>query len=139
MKKSNIILLVLIAVAIGVIVSLVGDFSTYETFATAQNKPGQEFHVIGKLEKNMAMDYNPAKDANLFTFYVKDKVGNIRKVEFIGSEPTDFQKSSQIVLTGSMGKDQVFHCSQILMKCPSKYKASGVAMSSAMTSQNPTN
>lgn len=135
MKKSNIILLIVMAVAIGVIISLVGDFSTYETFATAAGKPGREFHVIGVLEKDKAMEYNPAKDANYFSFYVEDKTGNVRKVVFTGAKPTDFEKSEQIVLTGQMGEDDVFHCSKILMKCPSKYKEDQVAMSKEIQSK----
>lgn len=129
MKRSNIILLVVIALAIGVIISMVGDFSTYETFATAARKPNAEYHVIGVLEKNKEKVYDPKKDANYFSFYVKDKTGDVRKVVFNGAEPTDFEKSEQIVLTGKMGEDDVFHCSQILMKCPSKYKPDQVAMS----------
>jgi cytochrome c-type biogenesis protein CcmE len=135
MKKSNIILLIVIAVTIGVIVSLVGDFSSYETFSTAEQKTGEEFHVIGVLEKGKAMEYDPQKDANAFSFYVKDKAGNVRKVVFSGTKPTDFEKSEQIVLTGSMGKDDIFHCSKILMKCPSKYKNDQVAVGKEMTQQ----
>lgn len=134
MKKSNIVLLVVIAVAIGVIISLVGDFSTYETFLTAARHPNREYHVIGTLEKQREMVYNPVKNANYFSFFVKDKSGEVRQVVFNGSEPTDFQKSEQIVLTGNMGKDDVFHCSQILMKCPSKYKPDQVAMSNEIRS-----
>lgn len=134
MKKSNIVLLVVIAIAIGVIISLVGDFSTYETFLTAARHPDREYHVIGKLEKQRQMVYDPAKNANYFSFFVQDKSGQVRQVVFNGSEPTDFEKSEQIVLTGSMGKDDVFHCSQILMKCPSKYKPDQVAMSKEIQS-----
>ncbi len=129
MKKSNIVLLVLIAVTIGVIVSLVGDFSTYETFATATEKPGKEFHVIGVLDTTREMQYDPQKDANLFSFYMTDKAGHTRKVVFNGTKPTDFEKSEQIVLTGAMGQDDVFRCSHILMKCPSKYKEDQEAVS----------
>lgn len=129
MKKSNIILLVVIAIAVAVIISMVGDFSTYETFTTAAKKQGREIHVIGVLEKNKPMIYKPKENANYFSFFVKDKSGDISKVVYLGSKPTDFEKSEQIVLTGSMGDNNVFHCSQILMKCPSKYKPDEVAMS----------
>lgn len=121
MKKTNIILLVVIAIAIGVIVTMVGDFSTYETFATAREKEGKEFHVIGKLDTLQAMSYDPTKDANLFSFYVHDKTGESHKVVFYGAKPTDFEKAESIVLTGKMEGNE-FHCSKILMKCPSKYK-----------------
>ncbi|WP_143310467.1 cytochrome c maturation protein CcmE domain-containing protein [Chitinophaga vietnamensis] len=127
MKKTNIILLVVIAVAIGVIVTMVGDFSTYETFATARQKEGKEFHVIGKLDTTQVMSYDPLKDANLFSFYVKDKTGETRRVVFYGAKPTDFEKAESVVLTGKM-EGAEFHCNKILMKCPSKYKNDQVAM-----------
>jgi cytochrome c-type biogenesis protein CcmE len=128
MKKSNIVLLVLIAVAIGVIVTVAGDFSTYETFATARQKEGKEFQIIGHLDTTKVMHYDPIKDANLFSFYVKDKTGEIRRVIFYGTKPTDFEKAESVVLTGKMAENGEFKCSKILMKCPSKYKNDQVAM-----------
>jgi len=128
MKKTNIILLVVIAVSIGVIVTLVGDFSTYETFATAREKEGKEYHVIGVLDTTQVMTYDPLKDANFFSFFIKDKTGETRKVVFYGTKPTDFEKAEQIVLTGKMQAGE-FHCNKILMKCPSKYKEDQVALS----------
>ena len=127
MKKTNIILLVVIAVSIGVIVTLVGDFSTYETFATAREKEGKEYHVIGVLDTAQVMTYDPLKDANFFSFFMKDKTGETHKVVFYGTKPTDFEKAEQIVLTGRMQGGE-FHCNKILMKCPSKYKEDQVAL-----------
>lgn len=37
------------------------------------------------------------------------------------AKPQDFERSEQIVVTGSM-KDNQFYADEILMKCPSKYK-----------------
>ena len=121
MKKTQIVLLVLVAAAICVIVSMFGDFSTYETFASASAQPGKSYHVIGFLEKDKAMDYNPDIDPNRFTFYAKDKAGNVSKVIFKGAKPTDIEKSEQIVMKGYIA-DVAFHCTGIKMKCPSKYK-----------------
>lgn len=128
MKKTNIVLLVLIAVAIGVVVTMVGDFSTYETFATAKQKEGKEYHVIGFLDTTQTLSYDAVKDANYFTFYMKDKTGETHRVIFYGTKPTDFEKSEQLVLTGKMQGGE-FHCNKILMKCPSKYNNDKVAMS----------
>ncbi|PSL23435.1 cytochrome c maturation protein CcmE domain-containing protein [Chitinophaga ginsengisoli] len=130
MKKSNIILLILIAVAIGIIVTVAGDFSTYETFATARQKEGKEFQVIGKLDTTKVMEYNPQRDANLFRFYVTDKTGETRPVVFYGTKPTDFEKAESVVLTGKIVGGE-FKCSKILMKCPSKYKNDQVAIGKA--------
>lgn len=135
MKKSNIVLLVVIAIAVAVIISLVTDFSSYETFASAARKKGEEFHVIGVLEKQKPMIYNPKENANFFSFYVKDKSGAVNKVVYKGSKPTDFEKSEQIVLTGSMGSNNVFQCSHILMKCPSKYTPDAETMNREIQAQ----
>lgn len=119
MKKTQIILLVLVAVAIAVIASTFADFSTYETFASASATPGKSYHVIGFLEKDKPMD---ATDPNRFTFYAKDKSGKVTKVIFNGGKPTDIEKSEQIVMKGFIDEKGEFHCAGIQMKCPSKYK-----------------
>lgn len=130
MKKTSLILLIVIAVCVAGMVMLVGDFSTYETFATAQKKEGKEIHVIGALDTAKAVVYDPSKDANYFSFYMKDKSGVVTKVVFNGTRPTDFEKSTELVLTGKMQGGE-FHCSKILMKCPSKYKEEQTAYSAS--------
>ena len=129
MKKTHIVLLVLVAAAISIISAMYLDFSTYETFASAGKQPGKQFHVMGFLEKSKAMNYDPLKDPNHFSFYVKDKQGNINQVVFNGAKPTDIEKSEQIVMTGHMDGN-TFRCSQIQMKCPSKYKKDQIAVGS---------
>lgn len=121
MKKTHIVILVLVAAAVCIVVSMFGDFSTYETFTSAAKEPGKQYHVIGYLEKDRDMEYDPVKDPNRFVFYVKDKAGNTNKVVFNGAKPTDIEKSEQIVMTGYM-EDNEFRCNKIQMKCPSKYK-----------------
>ncbi|WP_343703669.1 cytochrome c maturation protein CcmE [Chitinophaga sp.] len=128
MKKTSIILLVVIAVCVAGMVMMVGDFSTYETFATARKKEGKKIHVIGALDKDKEVVYDPAKDANYFSFFMKDKAGEVTKVVFNGTRPTDFEKSTELVLTGKMVGSE-FHCDKILMKCPSKYKDEQTAYS----------
>jgi cytochrome c-type biogenesis protein CcmE len=128
MKKSNIFALVLIAVALAGILSMVGDFSSYETFATAEQKPGKDFQIIAKLDTmEHKMIYDPIKDANHFTFYAKDATGLLRKVVFNGTKPQDFERSEKLTMTGTMQNGE-FKCSKILMKCPSKYKTDQVAI-----------
>ncbi|KAK6028698.1 hypothetical protein OSTOST_05210 [Ostertagia ostertagi] len=126
MKKTHIVLLILVAAAISIVVVMFADFSTYETFASAAQKPNTKFRVIGYLEKDKAMTYDPKVDPNKFTFYVKDKLGNVNEVVFSGAKPTDIEKSEQIVMTGHM-EGNVFKCKEIQMKCPSKYKNDQIA------------
>jgi len=131
MKKSHIVLMVLVAAAVTIIVSMFGDFSTYETFASAAQDQGKKYHVIGELAKDKAMSYDPVKDPNHFSFYVQDKSGHVNQVVFKGAKPTDIEKSEQIVMTGYM-EGEVFHCSKIQMKCPSKYENDQVAVANQM-------
>jgi cytochrome c-type biogenesis protein CcmE len=119
MKKSSIAGIIIIAIAICVIISTYADSSTYGSFADAK-KTGSELHIVGQLDKQKELFYNPQQDANYFSFYMKDNKGLECKVVFSGTKPQDFEKSEQIVLTGKMVGSE-FHASKILMKCPSKY------------------
>ncbi|WP_149913208.1 cytochrome c maturation protein CcmE domain-containing protein [Sphingobacterium cavernae] len=119
MKKSSIILIVIIAVAIAMILVIYTDSSTYSTFSEAKEKK-TELYVVGVLNKEKDLFYDPVQDANHFSFYMYDNDSTECKVVFNGSKPQDIERSEQIVLTGKMEGD-TFHASKILMKCPSKY------------------
>lgn len=126
MKKIHIVMLVGIAAVIAVLISLMGDLSTYETLASARQKEGKQVTIIAKLDKSMAnpIQYDPAKNANYTSFYVVDSLGNKAKVEYYFEKPFDMEKSERIVLKGKMRGD-VFEITRkdgILIKCPSKYK-----------------
>ncbi|HXH99057.1 MAG TPA: cytochrome c maturation protein CcmE [Sphingobacteriaceae bacterium] len=119
MKRGSIIGIIIIAIAIGVIISTYADSSTYGSFNDAVETKA-ELHVVGQLNKERQLIYNPQRNANYFAFFMKDNNGKECKVVFNGTKPPDFERSEQIVLTGKMeGKE--FHASKILMKCPSKY------------------
>ena len=119
MKKSSIFGLIVIAIAIAVITSVISKSSSYSTFNNAKGI-SSELSIVGHLDKSKALYYDALKDANYFSFYMKDKSGQECKVVYIGTKPEDFEKSEQIVLTGQMDGNE-FHASKILMKCPSKY------------------
>lgn len=119
MKRSHLIGIVLIAVAIGVIISTYADTSTYADFTRAA-ETGDEIHVVGTLAPDKPLIYDPIKDPNYFAFYMEDEKGVECKVVFNGTKPQDFERSEQIVLVGKMNGTE-FHASKILMKCPSKY------------------
>jgi cytochrome c-type biogenesis protein CcmE len=127
MKKSSIFGLIVIAIAIAVIISTYSNSSSYGTFSDAK-KTNSELQIIGHLDKQKPLYYDAAKDANYFSFYVKDKAGEECKVVFTNTKPQDFERSEQIVLTGQMEGTE-FHASKILMKCPSKYTQDKVEIS----------
>lgn len=120
MKKIYVIAGVMIAVAIALLMNTAKDMSTYGTFAEA-SKTGEKVKIAGQLSKDKEMYYNPEKDPNYFSFYIKDGKGDERKVVLLASKPQDFELSEQIVVTGSMKGDE-FVANDLLMKCPSKYK-----------------
>ncbi|WP_291400846.1 cytochrome c maturation protein CcmE [Daejeonella sp.] len=136
MKKSSIAGILIIALAIGIIISTYADSSTYGSFKDAKESTS-ELHVVGQLNKEKELFYDPKQDANYFAFYMRDNEGRESKVVFNGSKPQDFERSEQIVLTGKMVGNE-FHASKILMKCPSKYTADEVEVTevSATTAQN---
>ncbi|HEU4718088.1 MAG TPA: cytochrome c maturation protein CcmE [Bacteroidia bacterium] len=120
MKKTHIVGIVLIAIAIASMFALLGNSSTYADFKEAAGKTGEEVHVAGTLDKTRPMDYNPEKDPNRFSFYMIDRNGNEHHVTLMKSKPQDFERTQQIVVVGTMDKDE-FVAKDILMKCPSKY------------------
>ncbi|MGO1815314.1 MAG: cytochrome c maturation protein CcmE domain-containing protein, partial [Sphingobacterium sp.] len=77
-------------------------------------------YVVGVLNKEKDLLYDPVTDANHFSFFMYDNDSTECQVVFNGSKPQDIERSEQIVLTGKM-EGEVFHASKILMKCPSKY------------------
>lgn len=120
MKKIHIVALVAIALCVGTIIAMTGDYTTYANFPEARQKPDAMVNVVGYLAKDKEMVYDPKKDPNYFAFTMTDKEGNLQKVWYKGSKPQDFERSEQLVVKGKMeGSD--FHASEILMKCPSKY------------------
>ena len=120
MKKTHIIILVLMAISVGVIIAMAGDYTTYANFSQAKSKPKTTVKVVGYLAKDKEIIYDPQKDPNYFAFTMADKDGNLQQVWLKGSKPQDFERSEQVVITGRMDGEK-FHATEILLKCPSKY------------------
>jgi len=121
MKKMHIFLLVGVAVAIAVMISFTTDLTTYDTIASAKQKEGTYVHLIAKLDKAQPIEYNPLTNPNYCSFTVVDSLGSVTKVISNKPKPADLEMSERVVLKGRM-KEDGFHCDDILLKCPSKYK-----------------
>ena len=139
MKKTHIFGIVVVAIAIGIIISTAGDASTYvtfsEAFALAENGSEKKVHVIGELQKDGAnnvvgVKYNPGLDPNFLAFTLVDD--NQEAHEVVCYQPpasmTDFEKSEKVVVIGRVIEGQ-FVASEILMKCPSKYEENTLKVS----------
>lgn len=121
MKRTHIIILIGIAALIGGLLAYSADFSTYDTIASAKEKPGKYVHLIAKLDKSKPIEYDAINNPNYLAFHAVDSLGGETKVVYHNSKPQDLEKSERIVMKGKM-KDGHFECNDILLKCPSKYK-----------------
>ncbi|MCZ4407411.1 cytochrome c maturation protein CcmE [Cryomorphaceae bacterium 1068] len=124
MKKTHIIAIVFIAVAIAFMIGSVNDSSSYADFSEAFENPQKEYHVVGELDRSAEIAYNPEVNPNITKFTMVDKQGERRKVVLNKSKPQDFERSESVVLIGKANGDE-FHATEMLMKCPSKYKEEG--------------
>jgi cytochrome c-type biogenesis protein CcmE len=121
MKKTHIIAIVIIAVAIASMFTMLNNSSTYSDFEDAKEAdPDESVHIAGTLVREKPMEYRPELDPNKFTFYMADQKGQEQKVVLLKSKPQDFERSQQVVIIGKMKGDH-FEAKDVLMKCPSKY------------------
>ncbi len=120
MKRSHILAIAVVAVAIGILISASKDVTTYANFNQAA-QIGERVKLVGQLVKDKPVEYNPEKDPNYLVFYLRDDAGTVRRVVLRKGKPQDFERSEQIVLTGQMNGD-TFEAADMLLKCPSKYK-----------------
>jgi len=122
MKKTHILALVFIAIAVAAVIGTVYEGETYASFSKAKENPGKKYHIIGELNSARPMEEKVESNALYFSFYMFDDEKNESKVLYMGAKPQDFEKLDQIVLIGSYNNG-VFAASDLLMKCPSKYNA----------------
>jgi len=134
MKKTHIILIIVLAGAIAILISTAGDASNYVGFneayamATAGNK--KEIHVVGELTKDAGgkiTGIEAGPDKVSFSFVLVDENGKHQKVEYNQPMPQDFTKSEKVVVIGRYEGD-TFKASKILLKCPSKYQEKNVSV-----------
>ncbi len=137
MKKGHLLGLGIIAVAIVIIITSIGDASSYESFSTAKemalNGEKDPIHVVGKLQKDASGEVTGlevSEDKTSFTFIMVDNEGNAQQVYYNEPVPADFTRSEQVVVIGSYKTEFMFVADKILMKCPSKYQETQVTEAS---------
>ncbi len=128
MKKSSIISLIVIAVAVTVIISTSADASAYLTFdeayELAENGKSKKIHVVGQLKKDAS-----GKPTGIFTgpnklsvsFVLIDNNMKEQTVFYDEPMPADLLRSEQVVVVGNYKEDR-FVADRIVLKCPSKYE-----------------
>ncbi len=121
MRRSHIIALLVIAIVAAFMVASFSDSSSYADFAEAFANPDREYHVVGTLDRSEDIIYDPEVNANLTRFTMIDNNGERREVFLNKSKPQDFERSESLVLIGK-AREESFYATDMLMKCPSKYK-----------------
>lgn len=120
MKKTHVLALIAIIVALGAILSSLYDAETYSGFNNARKHEGKQFQIIGKLNKKKEITQQIENGSVWLSFFMIDEEGVEQQVYFQGTKPQDFEKSEQVVVVGSFEKAS-FVASNLLLKCPSKY------------------
>jgi cytochrome c-type biogenesis protein CcmE len=134
MKKSHILIIIVIAAAIGILVSTAGDASTYVGFGEAYQMANagnqKDIHVVGELTKDASgniIGIEQGADKVSFSFLLVDEKGKQQKVEYDEPMPQDFTRSEKVVVIGRYDGN-TFKASKILLKCPSKYQEQKVSI-----------
>ncbi len=112
--------MLMLVAAILIFVNASNDIATYYNFTTATEQAGI-VKVNGTLDPDHEIKYDPAVNANRFSFHMLDTNGKSLEVIMASAMPQDFERSEQVVVTGSR-KGDTFVATEILTKCPSKYK-----------------
>ena len=128
MKKSSLIGIVVIAIAIAIIISTHSNASSYVSFGEAKemadNGSNKKIHVVGELKKNdlgQVVDVYPSDNKLTVSFVMVDDNKVEQTVFYNEPMPSDFLRSEKVVVIGGYQNDR-FVADKILLKCPSKYE-----------------
>jgi len=123
MKKSHIVLILLIAVVSAILVSTYTSSVDSSTFAQAKAEPDKQFKITGTFDKTRGVKYDALADANLTVFNMIDQSGISHEVYLHDAQgkPMGLEQSESVTVEGKFDATGEFHASHLLMKCPSKY------------------
>jgi cytochrome c-type biogenesis protein CcmE len=130
MKRSHLIILLMVGALVGTLIGTFTSTSRSVNFEQALAEPGVEFKVSGTLHKETPVIYDPELDAGITTFHMADKSGKVVEVHLHKSQPQGLLQSESIDLYGKF-VDGEFHASEMLLKCPSKYNENNHVISEA--------
>lgn len=90
---------------------------------------GQKMRVGGYVEKGSILQ---KKGTLEYIFSVRpvegmmkhpEAAGKTLEVRYTGVMPDTFKDDAEVVASGTLGHDGIFHATEVLAKCPSKYEA----------------
>ena len=127
MKKTHIIALLMVVAGIAFMVYSGKDLSSFATFEQAEQSD-RPVKISGQLAKSDPMIYDPEVDPNFFSFFLIDSNNEKRQVVIREKKRRDFERSESIVVSGELNDEGIFEASDMLLKCPSKYKEEELAL-----------
>lgn len=130
MSRTNIVVILLVAILMGTLFSVFTNNSESVVFARAFAEPGMEFKVSGTLDTDHPVVYDPLQDVAETRFHMRDKNGEVREVLLTKAKPTGLEQSESIDLYGTVVDGQ-FIAGEMLMKCPSKYNEQSHSLAEA--------
>src|SRR2546421_474964 len=95
----------------------------YVTIQEAKKSPGDGLHVAGQIQPG-SIQSDLAHQQMRFT--LKDDSGQILPIVYTGAPVSNLGTATKVVAIGGM-KNGSFSCTQLLVKCPSKYEAEKLA------------
>ncbi|MFH0896153.1 MAG: cytochrome c maturation protein CcmE [Bacteroidota bacterium] len=120
MKRSHILLLILIVATLGIAALTLISSDTYSSFREASLQPEKEFQVMGTFTPGKEIQWNPLHPDSL-TFFMNDNEGKTSLVYYQGPKPRDFEQLKSVIAIGKMQKNY-FLARELVLKCPSKYE-----------------
>jgi cytochrome c-type biogenesis protein CcmE len=111
--------LVIVAFIVFGAISFMQNNVEYVT-AKAAEKTHRTVQVKGMWVKDKQSFYDPK--TNTFHFYMMDDDKTVLPVVLDGAKPNNFEIANDIVAKGKY-ENGVFHASEVLTKCPSKYQS----------------
>lgn len=123
-----------IALIIALIVTATLDTGMYyltvdEYHSRLDNLRNERVRINGEV---VADSENWDAQATRLEFKIQDSGGQeTLKVVYFGPRPDNFQKATSAILEGSMAEDGIFHASNLLTKCPSRYEEEAALVEAA--------
>jgi cytochrome c-type biogenesis protein CcmE len=120
MSRTNIFVILLVAILMGSLFSVFSQNSESVVFERAFSEPGVEFKISGTLNTDHPVLYDPEVSVTETRFHMRDKDGVTHPVILREAKPTGLEQSESIDLYGQVVNGE-FIAGEMLMKCPSKY------------------
>jgi cytochrome c-type biogenesis protein CcmE len=117
--------LVLVMALAGLLYSTMGESLEYYKRVDEVMVNPQEWHGKALQIHGYAKDVGRKRDSLEYQFDITNN-GKVVRAYYTGVTPDTFKNDSEVVVKGRLSQDNVFHATEIIAKCPSKYDPAAV-------------